>query len=328
MSLPLADRFGRRVAYLRLSITDACDFSCGYCLPNGYRKCSGSESFLSPLEIELLVRAFADLGLWKVRLTGGEPMVRRDILEIARRISGVPGIRRLAISTNGHRLKPLARDLRAAGVDAINVSVDSLNRQRFAAITGRDRFDDVMAGIEESLAVGFPSIKLNAVLLRGENEIEFDDYLEFVRYRPVSVRFIELMPTAGNPGYFEKFHVRSTVLSEKLLANGWSWVERGEADGPAMEFAHADYQGRIGLIAPYSRDFCSRCNRLRVSSHGALQLCLFGGKQYPLRRYLADDARTVELRQTIQSLLGKKDVSHHLLGDAPGSMRTFSAIGG
>lgn len=328
----LKDSFGRRFSYLRLSVTEACNFRCVYCLPNGYQKndCDGGkdDGFLTLAEITRLGRAFAGLGIWKVRLTGGEPTIRRDIFEIARCLSTTPGIRTVALSTNGYRLKQQARQFRDSGIRALNISVDSLNRERFKRISGQDRLDDVLGGVEEALTLGFSSIKINTVLLKGDNDIEFDDFLEYVRTRPVSARFIELMPTGLTREFFEQHHVKSTTIRKRLLERGWRVRGRAEAEGPAVEFTHPDHMGRIGIIAPYSRDFCSGCTRLRVSSRGALKLCLFGEGTFSLKKYLQDDSQIELLQEVVCSLLLKKAESHYLFEGKYGGLQTFSAIGG
>ena len=235
--MTLVDGFGRSFHYLRLSVEDACNFRCLYCLPNGYHK-TEAEPPLSVAEIGRLAGAFAELGFWKVRLTGGEPTVRQDILEIAKSVARTPGIRRVALSTNGYRLTDLAPDLKAAGVAAVNVSVDSLDAARFAELTGKDSLGDVLAGIDRSLALGLET-KINAVLMKGLNDDEFGKFVERTRERPLSVRFIELMPVADNMGFFTERHLKAETLVAWLGENGWNERARREGDGPAREF-HKD----------------------------------------------------------------------------------------
>ena len=326
----LKDTFERRFCYLRLSITDVCNFRCVYCLPDGYRQngTRGENSFLTVTEITRLCRALAGLGICKVRLTGGEPTIRCDLSEITRNIFETPGIRTVALSTNGYRLKQRAAEFFASGIRALNISVDSLDRERFQRISGQDRLHDVLAGVEEALTLGFPSIKINTVLLKGENDFEFDGFLEYVRARPVSVRFIELMPTGLTGDFFKQHHAKTTTIQDRLTERGWRPRERKVADGPAVEFDHSDYAGRIGIIVPYSDDFCSRCTRLRVSSRGALKLCLSGEGAFSLRQYLQDDSQLELLQQVVCRCLLKKEASHYLFEGNYGGMQTFSAIGG
>ncbi|MBI3554825.1 MAG: GTP 3',8-cyclase MoaA [Deltaproteobacteria bacterium] len=324
----LEDSFGRRFSYLRLSVTDACNFRCVYCLPNGYQRSEGAEDHLSLAEIRNLVSAFTELGMWKIRLTGGEPTLRRDLLEIITMISENTAVKKIALSTNGYRLKQMAGELRLAGVSAVNVSVDTLNAQRFSALTGSGQLPEILEGIEAAIALGFESVKINAVLMKDTNESELALFLSWIRRRPVSVRFIELMPTGQTEAVFKKHHLQSNPLRMQLLEQGWTIKPRGPADGPAIEMSHPDFQGSIGLIAPYSTDFCATCNRLRISSTGGLRLCLFAEGNHSLRHLLQRSSQKEDLKQTIHSLLNKKEVSHYLPEGRYGNNQTFSSIGG
>lgn len=327
----LVDAHARSFEVLRLSITDACNFRCQYCLPNGYQKPEGRPSFLSIDEIENLVRAFARLGFWKLRLTGGEPTLRRDFLEIVERASGISGIERIALSTNGHTLAREATQYRLAGITHLNISLDSLDRKRFADLTGVDRMHDVLAGIDAAFRAQFQSVKVNAVLAQGEREAEeeLDRFIDWVKARPISVRFIELMQTEKNAELFKTRHHSSALILRSLERRGWAKVERKAGDGPATEFSHSEYAGRIGVIAPYSLgSFCESCNRLRVSSVGGLRLCLFGEKDHDLRPLIQNAGQIDELCEALQSLVLKKPVSHYLKDGKYGQTRTFSEIGG
>ena len=324
--MTLVDGFGRSFHYLRLSVEDACNFRCLYCLPNGHRK-TEAEAPLSVAEIARLVRAFAGLGFWKVRLTGGEPTVRQDIVEIARTAAGTPGIRRVALSTNGYRLRDLAPDLKDAGVGAVNISVDSLDPARFAELTGKDSLAEVLAGVDRSLALGLET-KINAVLMKGLNDDEFGRFVGLARERPLSVRFIELMPVADNMDFFTDRHLKAEALVSWLGENGWSERPRGEGDGPAREFLKDGYRGSVGVIAPYAKDFCGTCNRLRVTSRGKLRLCLFSEADHSLRPFLQDEAQAGELKERVKTLLGLKEVSHYLPDGKIGNTKHFAMMGG
>lgn len=324
--MTLVDGFGRRFHYLRLSVTDACDYRCRYCLPHGYHQ-EEPEPPLTSDEIRRLVRAFAAMGFWKVRLTGGEPTVRRDLIEIARVVAGTPGVRRVALSTNGARLAALAADLKSAGVSAVNVSVDSLNRERFREVAGRDDLPKILDGIERALALGMTT-KLNAVLMKSVNDAEFGDFLDLTRERPLEARFIELMPVADNMEFFAARHLKASSLVDFLAADGWTESPRAEADGPARRFTKEGHAGSVGVIAPYAKDFCSSCNRLRVTSRGRLRLCLFAEGEHSLRSLLQDDGQCDELQASVRSLLGLKEVSHSLPDGNVGDARHFAAIGG
>ncbi len=324
--MTLVDGFGRSFHYLRLSVEDACNFRCRYCLPHGYHK-TEADSPLSVAEIGRLTRAFADIGFWKVRLTGGEPTVRQDIVEIAATVARTPGVRRVALSTNGYRLLELAADLRNAGVSAVNVSVDSLNASRFAELTGKDSLGDVLAGIDRSLELGLET-KINAVLMKGRNDDEFGEFVEMARERPLSVRFIELMPVADNVDFFAAHHLKAESLIRWLGENGWAERARTEGDGPARNFHKNGYAGTVGVIAPYAKDFCGSCNRLRVTSRGRLRLCLFSEADHSLRPFLQDDSQAPKLQERVKTLLGLKEVSHYLPEGKMGNTPHFAMMGG
>lgn len=324
----LADRYGRHFPYLRLSLLEACNFRCSYCLPEGYRATPGLPAPLRSDEIARLLRAFAALGMRKLRLTGGEPTLRKDLTAIIALAAASPGVEKVALTTNGCLLRKRRAEWQAAGLTALNVSVDALERERFARITGHDRLDDILLGIEEALAAGFPSLKLNAVLLRGLNDDQIPAFLDYLRTRPVSVRFIELMQTGTNRAYFERHHLRADALEAQLQADGWQPLPRAADAGPAREYAHPDYRGRIGVIAPYSRDFCAGCNRLRVTAQGDLRLCLFGNVGIPLRPLLQHDDQADELQATLISQLGLKALGHGLHRGETGLTPHLAAIGG
>lgn len=321
----LIDRYKRRFRYLRLSIIDACNFRCSYCLPNGYCYDSKAEKPLTLGEIDHLIRAFAGLGMEKVRITGGEPTLRRDVLDIMATIAAIPGIKTLALSTNGYRLQALAPKLKASGCQAVNVSLDSLDSDRFAHVTGERSNKAVLQGIETALAEGL-QVKINAVLMRGVNDKELPAFLDFVKTRDCSIRFIELMRTGDNKEFFEKHHLRADSLIPEM--EGWELIPRSPTAGPAEEYRHPDYEGRIGFIKPYAKNFCEGCNRLRVSCRGELKLCLFGNGQESLRSLLQDPSQKRELQETILKRLAMKKESHYLLENDFGNTRALANIGG
>jgi GTP 3',8-cyclase len=324
---PLIDRFGRRFPYLRLSLIEACNFHCSYCLPNGYRAADGRPRHLQTDEIARLLRAFAAVGMHKLRLTGGEPSLRRDLTDIIGIASATPGIEKIALTTNGVLLRRL-HDWRAAGLTALNISIDSLDRERFAAITGHDRLAQLLDGVEDALAAGFDSVKLNAVLLKGLNDDELPRWLDYLRERRISVRFIELMQTGDNLDYFRRHHLRAGVIEDDLRARGWRELPRADDAGPAREWTHPDHRGRIGIIAPYSKDFCAGCNRLRVTSTGDLRLCLFGEAGIPLRPLLQHDAQQDELIRMLGGQLQAKAATHQLHAGQTGLTPHLASIGG
>ncbi|MGY6533479.1 GTP 3',8-cyclase MoaA [Glycocaulis sp.] len=324
---PLTDGYERRFRYLRLSVTEVCNFRCTYCLPDGYRK-TGPLHFLEPDEIGRLVAAFAPMGLAKVRLTGGEPSVRKDLAEIIARAATTPGIAKTCMTTNGWNLARKLDEWTGAGLTHLNVSIDSLDRAGFEAITGHDRLHAVLDGVDAALASSLKSVKVNAVLLRETAEVGFAQWTEFVRERPVSVRFIELMRTGDNKAFFEAHHASGNTVRDWLTAHGWLPAERGADDGPAVEYVHPDHAGRIGLIAPYAPGFCDSCNRLRVTARGRMRLCLFGDGGVDLRPLLQSDGDRGELQTRIREALTGKTRTHGLHQDDPGATRNLSLVGG
>lgn len=324
---PACDSFGRRFSYLRLSVTDVCNFKCSYCLPDGYQK-GPRHDFLSADEISHLVAALAQLGLWKVRLTGGEPTVRKDLPDLIRRIAATPGVRHVALTTNGYRLRHDLAAYRAAGLSSVNVSVDSLDPKRFQRVTGHDCLPTVLEGVTAALASGMEAVKLNAVLLRETAAQELPDFLSYVQHRPLVFRFIELMQTADNQDYFARQHSPAATMIAQLVGAGWRLVTRLEGAGPAVTYSHPDYAGRIGFITPYAKEFCQGCNRLRVSARGSLQLCLFGQGGHDLRPLLQSPAQCGYLKDAIIAALQYKPVGHALQDGNVGDRHTLASIGG
>jgi cyclic pyranopterin phosphate synthase len=325
---PLADRYGRRFPYLRLSVIPACNFRCTYCLPHGYHAEAKAPAPLSLAEITRLLRGFTELGMHKLRITGGEPSVRHGLTEILRTAAAVPGISKLAMTTNGSLLSKRLHEWMDAGLNAINVSVDTLDRASFARITGHDRLDDILHGVDMALAACMSSVKLNAVLMRDVNDRELPAWLDYLRDRPIGVRFIELMQTGDNLAFFRDHHVRAETMEAELLEAGWQMLPRAADAGPAREYRHADYAGRIGIIAPYSKDFCAGCNRLRVTATGDLRLCLFGEFGIPLRPLLQSDEQLEDLVRAIGGQIGRKEQGHFLHEGRTGITPHLASTGG
>jgi GTP 3',8-cyclase len=328
MAQPLTDGHGRRFEYLRLSLTDVCNFRCSYCLPDGYRKQAGLPANLTVRETGRLIAAFARLGLWKVRLTGGEPSLRPELLEIARTVAATPGIRKLAMTTNGYRLASRAADYAAAGISALNVSIDSLDPARFAAITGHDRLGEVLDGIAAARLAGIASIKLNSVLMRGVNDDDLEGFISFVQRHDLALRFIEVMRTNYDPDFFVRHHLPGAEIAARLETLGWRPLPREPGAGPAVDYARSGEPGRIGIIAPYSEDFCASCNRLRVSARGKLHLCLFGDHGINLRPLLASDDQIEPLTARIAALTATKAPAHRLHAGDSGATPHLASIGG
>jgi len=329
MASQLTDAFARKFYYLRLSITDVCNFRCTYCLPDGYKPSGvNNNGFLSVEEIRRVTRAFSAMGTEKVRLTGGEPSLRRDFTDIIAAVRENSAIRQVAVTTNGYRLARDANQWRDAGLTAINVSVDSLDARQFHAITGQDKFRQVMDGIDAAFSAGFAKVKVNTVLMRDVNHHQLDTFLAWIKSRPIQLRFIELMETGEGSELFRNHHISGMVLRDELLKRGWIHQLRQRSDGPAQVFCHPDYEGEIGLIMPYEKDFCASCNRLRVSSTGKLHLCLFGDGGVNLRDLLQDDAQQAMLEQRIAVALTHKKQTHFLHQGNTGITQNLSYIGG
>ena len=324
----LTDTHNRRFNYLRLSVTDACNFRCNYCLPDGYQKpCSDIEKPLTVDEIRSLVKAFSLNGTSKVRITGGEPSLRKDLPEIIRACKSIDGIETVAMTTNGYRLTRQLDSYIDAGLDQINISADSLRPETFQLITGQDKLHEVLNSIDLAIARGLKTVKLNAVLLREYNAEELSHFFNFVKDRPVTVRFIELMETGDNGEFFNQQHLKGLDIQKQLENSGWVPRLRGTNAGPAIEYAHPDYQGGIGLIMPYSKDFCQSCNRLRVSSEGNLHLCLFADNNLPLRPFLLEESTEALALRIRRLVLGKLE-GHDLHHGATGSTRHLAMLGG
>ncbi len=324
----LIDGFGRRFPYLRLSVIEACNFRCSYCLPNGYQTVPDAKMPLQIDEISRLLRAFAAVGMSKVRITGGEPTLRKDLPDIIAAAAAVPGIGKIAMTSNGCVLKRQSRIWRDAGLTHLNLSVDTLDAAAFHTITGHDRLSDILEGIESLLDDGFDTLKINAVMLRGLNDDQLPAWLEYLRTRPLGIRFIELMQTGTNRAYFERHHYRAEALEQQLLASAWQLQPSVADAGPARVYRHPDYKGSIGVIAPYSKDFCAGCNRLRVTAAGDLRLCLFGNTGIPLRHYLGSDADNGALQSALISQLGLKAIGHRLHEGETGLVPHLASIGG
>ena len=327
----LKDTFGRKFPYIRLSITDICNYKCTYCLPQGYKKTPGDmRSFMTAEEISRLTKALAELGVCKIRLTGGEPTVRKDFFKILKDMKQHSNIPKITMTTNGYHLDKIAKQLYEIGLDGINISIDSLNRETFKKLTGHDRLTEILEGIKILQKLNFKNIKVNAVLLKDINDShkEFEKFGSFIKNNEIDFRFIELMQTGDNSDYFKKNHVSSKIFKDYLENNNWVYQTYGKHAGPALNFIHPEYKGKFGLIAPYSKDFCKTCNRLRITSRGDLRLCLFGNTGTSIRHLLQNDAQKKELVELIIKQLHFKKESHYLeLGDT-GITKNLSTTGG
>ena len=328
-SLNLVDNFHRQLSYLRLSITDFCNFRCDYCLPNGYTANAGKrpDNELSVSEIDILIQAFAKLGTTKVRLTGGEPSIRQDLPRIIELAKQTQGIQTVAVSSNGYRLAKHLSDWQTAGLNQLNISIDSFDPTIFKKITGFDILPTLLKDMDTLLATTDIKLKLNGILMADTAFDNLQSVLSFVKNRPVTYRFIEFMQTSDNKALFFAQHSSGQLIKDFLLQNGWQSQRRASDAGPAIEYRHADYVGGIGLIEPYAPQFCDNCNRLRVSSQGKVHLCLFDNGSYDVRGFLAN-GDVDGLVHALQSLMPIKPEHHLLKQNDSGIMANLSMIGG
>ena len=328
-SLNLVDNFHRQLSYLRLSITDFCNFRCDYCLPNGYTANAGKRPHneLSVSEIDILIQAFAKLGTTKVRLTGGEPSIRQDLPRIIELAKQTQGIQTVAVSSNGYRLAKHLSDWQTAGLNQLNISIDSFDPAIFKQITGFDILPTLLKDIDTLLATTDIKLKLNGILMADTAFDNLQSVLSFVKNRPVTYRFIEFMQTSDNKALFFAQHSSGQRIKDFLLQNGWQSQRRASDAGPAIEYRHANYVGGIGLIEPYAPQFCDSCNRLRVSSQGKVHLCLFDNGSYDVRAFLAN-GDVDGLVHALQSLMPIKPEHHLLKQNDSGIMANLSMIGG
>ena len=327
----LRDSFGRSFPYIRLSITDVCNFKCGYCLPNGYQvDKSDNRKFLHLEEIRRLAKVFSKLGVCKIRLTGGEPTVRKDFFDIIKILKNEAGIKKVVITTNGYHLDEKARMLVDSGLNGINISIDSLDRNTFKNVTGHDRLPEILKGINILQDLNFENIKINAVLLNGVNSSkkDFDSWAEYIKINKVNFRYIELMQTGDNLDYFNQYHVSATKFTDYLNDNDWVIQTFGKDAGPSKNYINPEYKGKFGVIAPYSKDFCKSCNRLRITSRGDLRLCLFGNTGISIRHLLQKDDQIEELQDLIIGQMKFKKESHHLELGETGLTKNLSTTGG
>lgn len=314
----MRDNYGRDIYYLRLSVTDLCNFRCVYCMPEDGVEKRRHCDILSVEEIEEIVSAAVWCGIRKVRVTGGEPLVRRGIVEICRRIAAIPEVEELCMTTNGALLNKYASPLREAGVDRLNISLDTLDPEKYRMITRSGRLADTLAGIDAAVQAGFNNIKINAVLIGGVNDSEIRQLLELT-YKNVNVRFIELMPIGECAGWsHERF-----ISNSKVLEAAPELREVGSS-GVAKLYRLPGGSGTVGLISPISSHFCPTCNRIRVTADGKLKPCLHSAEEVNLRGLHGQ-----ELIETIKNAIAIKPRRHHLdESEKSDSVRNMNAIGG
>ena len=327
---PLVDSWGRAIASVRVSVTDKCNFRCTYCMPAEGLPWLDRDELLTFEEIHRLTGVMAAMGVREVRLTGGEPLVRRDLPVLVRMLARTPGVEDLSLTTNGILLDRLAGPLVAAGLRRLNVSLDSLSHVRFATITRRDALDRVLAGLEE--AERYPQLrplKINCVAMRGFTEEEVPALAELARRKPYVVRFIEFMPLDADESW-RADDVLSGAEVRALIEERWPLVELpAKPSSTARRFAFADGAGEVGFVNPVSEPFCSSCDRIRLSADGRLRTCLFSRREWDLKAPLRGGATDAELAQEIRAAVRRKELKHRI--NEPGfvrASRSMSQIGG
>ena len=324
----LTDPFGRRIEYLRVSVTDRCDLRCTYCMPKGFDGFEEPEDWLTFEELERVVAAFTRVGVRRVRLTGGEPLVRKDLPELVARLGALPGIEDLSLSTNAVRLARMAEPLKRAGIHRVNVSLDSLDPGRFAGVTGGGRLEKVLAGLEAARRVGLEPVKLNMVVMRGVNEDEVPAMVEFCLEHGYTLRLIETMPV-GATGQAATSHYVDLQEVRARLAERYELVPAVmSGGGPARYVQVAGTDLKIGFITPLSQHFCETCNRVRLSVDGGLFLCLGQNDAIELRPLLRAGASDGELDEAVRAAIALKPERHEFREHPCHVVRFMSATGG
>jgi len=328
MTQQLTDKYGRNIEYLRLSVTDRCDLRCNYCMPEGFKDFGEPEDWLTFDEIERVIRVFGELGTKRIRITGGEPLVRKNVPELAARLSKLPGIEDLSISSNATRLRKQAEPLKQAGISRINVSLDTLQADLFKKITGGGKLEKVIDGLMAAKEAGFQPVKINMVIMRGVNDDEVEDMVQFCIDHDFTLRFIETMPM-GNTG--REASLQYIPLSEihDRLAKKYPLVKANmDGGGPARYVSVEGTELRIGFITPMSQHFCDTCNRVRLSVDGTLYLCLGQEDSYPLRELMRAGITDEELKQHIQKAIDLKPEKHEFSDKPEKLVRFMSMTGG
>jgi GTP 3',8-cyclase len=325
----LKDQYQRTINYLRISVTDRCNLRCQYCMPEEGIPLIDHGDILRYEEILRLVRVAAQEGITKVRITGGEPLVRKGIVNFINELSAVPGIKDLSMTTNGVLLKDFAQPLKLAGLKRINISLDTLDQETFFRITRRDKFHDVRAGIMEALNVGFSPVKLNVVIIKGTNEKEVLDFARLTIQFPLVVRFIEYMPAGENQWKPELVYFNSRIKEQIQELGALVSLLNEKNDGPAVRYRFKNSLGEIGFINPISDHFCHLCNRIRLTPDGHLRTCLLHDEEIDLKPFLRGGSDDEKLREVFLHALEKKPKQHYLEeAHFKKCQRTMSALGG
>jgi cyclic pyranopterin phosphate synthase len=326
----LLDPYKRKINYLRISVTDRCNLRCRYCMPEEGIPLISHEEILTYEEMLRIVRVFASQGISKVRLTGGEPLVRKGIVEFVSYLSQIKEIKDLSLTTNGILLKEFAQDLKQAGLKRINISLDSLKKERFFRITRRDDFERVWGGIEEALRVGLSPIKINMVAIQGLNDDEIESFGRLSLHLPLTVRYIEYMPSGNGEDWKETDILTIPQIQRRLEKVGKLIpIPSDQWDGPARRFRIEGALGEIGLIGAVSSHFCGDCNRLRLTPDGKIRTCLFSDEEIDVREILRKGGSDDDLKERLLVALRTKPERHHINSHQfKKCQRNMSAIGG
>lgn len=325
----LIDQFGRRVNYLRMSVTDRCDYRCVYCMAEDMTFLP-RDQILSLEEQLRISRNFVEMGVQKIRLTGGEPLIRRNIMALVEPLGALEGLRELVLTTNGSMLKSLAKPLQKAGVRRINVSLDSLKADRFKQITRTGKLETVLQGIEESIEAGFERIKINAIIIKGRNDDEIIPLIRYVKELGLDISFIEEMPLGTTLAYdrAESF-MSSTDIRQVIEKEYQLSPSTKDSGGPAKYFNLEGTKTRVGFISPHSNNFCSTCNRVRLTSEGRLLLCLGNEHSVDLRSLLRQNCSDDDIKQTLLDAMNIKPERHYFdLNEKPQLVRFMNMTGG
>lgn len=332
----LIDKFGRKVDYVRLSVTDRCDFRCVYCMAEDMTF-APKPNVLTLEELQQVARAFVELGVSKIRLTGGEPLIRNNILSLIEQMGQLPGLDQLAITTNGSQLHRLSATLKELGVKRLNISLDSLNSRKFRQLTRHGNLDQVIAGIDAAIATGFEQVRINAVILKGRNEDEVLDLVEFASERKIDIAFIEEMPLGLIDDHDRALSFCSSQELRDVIEKQYQLTALGDPSGeagPARYYAlgpdSSAVTTRVGFISPHSHNFCHLCNRVRLTAEGRLLLCLGNEHSVDLRAVLRDPLYTPALlKQAIVDAMSLKPEQHHFdLNGEPQILRFMNTTGG
>jgi GTP 3',8-cyclase len=327
----LTDGFGRRITDLRVSLTDRCNFRCVYCIPDEHNDWMPRHEILSYEEIETIVRAAVELGIEKVRLTGGEPLLRRDLPVLVEKLAAIPDLEDLALTTNAYYLPEKAGELARAGLGRVTVSLDSLRAAKFSLLTGRAALAKVLAGVDAARSAGLGPVKINCVVMRGFNDDEVVDFAEFARANDLRVRFIEYMPLDGKPDWDRRLVVSGAemlaMLRERFVLEP---VEPSSASETARRYRFADgAPGEMGFITTITEPFCDGCSRLRLTADGQLRTCLFSSRHHDIKSLVRGGEPVEEIKRFLEATVLTKEAGHTI--NEPGfspSAETMSAIGG